>query len=176
MENVSIFKNPSSQDLIFIEDLEKNYHLEDACLDHLPEENRKIIEFARDSKERSAFKSLFEKYFPYTKKLWEIIFLLINQKITNEELAQAIQEKLNIPQDICASISQDIINNSTVQQEITAIQIEEDIIPPEENYNQEEDFESADEEFIDKIEEEIAKENPDNASPKKGGGLGQELL
>lgn len=179
MENNSIFKNPSSQDIIFIEDLISNYHLEDICLEDLDEKDRKVIQSAENSEQRAAFKSLFEEYFPYTEKLWETIFLLINQKITSDQLTQTIQEKTNLPQETCVLLSQDILNNPTIQQEITAIQIEEDITNPEEAYR-ESDIESykedVDEEFVNKIEDEISKENNDNDFPKKGGGLGQELL
>lgn len=173
---MNIFKNPSSIDLDFIEELMIKYHLEDAFLSYLKEEHRVLILTAKTLTEKRIIKSLLSQYFPYTQKIWKVIFLLINQKITIDQLSQTIQEQTNLPPEVCQSLSQDISSNQTIQQEIIDIQIKEDIPDPEEHPYEETNTaeESVDEEFIIKIENEISKN--ENEPPKKSGGLGQELF
>jgi hypothetical protein len=177
MEN-NIFKNPSSLDLEFIEELITKYKIEDQFLTYLSEEDKELIKNASSAREKVAIKSLFQEFFPYTQKLWEEVFLVINNKIPLNLVAQDFEKRSGLPIDICNAIAQDIANNSTIQKEITAIQIEEDI-PAYDDYedfpeSQEDLRELKDEEDVAKIEKEI--DNGGTTPTEKGAGLGQELF
>jgi len=177
MEN-NIFKNPSSIDLEFIEELITKYKIEDQFLTYLNEEDRELIKNASSIREKVAIKSLLQEFFPYTQKLWEEIFLVINNKIPLNLVAQDFEKRSGLPIDICNAIAQDIANNSTIQKEITAIQIEEDI-PAYDDYedfpeSQEDLQELKDEEEVAKIEKEIG--DGKTTTTEKGAGLGQELF
>lgn len=179
MENYPIFKNPSSKDIIFIEDIIQKYHLEDIYLNYLEEDDQEMIRKAEDSSQRAAFKSLFEDVFPYTRILWDIVYLFINQKISSSELPEKIKTLTKLSPELCEAISQEIMNNETVQKEIVAIRIEEDMPYSEKDFEDEHsrinEQEIADEKTLRRFEEEIEENNGHKDTPKKGGGLGQEL-
>lgn len=177
MEN-NIFKNPSSADLEFIEEIITKYKLEDQFLAYLSEEDRELMKNASSASERVGVKSLLQEFFPYTQKLWEEVFLVINNKIPLNLVAQDFEKRSGLPMDICNAIAQDITNNPIVQKEITAIQIEEDV-PAYDDYedfpeSQEDLRELKDEEEVAKIEKEI--DDGKTAPTEKGAGLGQELF
>lgn len=177
MEN-NIFKNPSSLDLEFIEELITKYKIEDQFLSRLNEEDKELINGASSISEKVAVKSLFKEFFPYTEKLWEEIFLVINNKIPLNLVAQDFSKRSGLPIDVCNAIAQDIANNPTIQKEINAVRIDEDI-PTYDEYaealeSQEDIQDFKDEEAVAKIERSLENGEISNTE-KKENGLGQEL-
>ncbi|MCK9393271.1 MAG: hypothetical protein WCX30_00950 [Candidatus Paceibacterota bacterium] len=175
----NIFKNPSSSDLEFIEEIVTKHKLEDQFLTELEEEDRKLIEAASSIPEKAALKSFFHDIFPYTEKLWEEIFLIINNKIPLNLVALDFSKRSGLPIDTCNLIAQDLSSNPTIQKEISAIRIEEDS-PTYDEYtefpeSQEDLQEIQDEEIVSEIKKKL--ETGEMVNPeKKSGGLGQELF
>ncbi|MDD5639830.1 MAG: hypothetical protein PHR47_03465 [Candidatus Pacebacteria bacterium] len=175
----NIFKNPSYADLDFIEEIVTKYKLEDKFLVYLNADAKKMIGEASSVKQRGIYKSLYKEFFPYTQKLWEEIFLIINNKIPLNLVAEDFEKRSGLPADVCEAIAQDIINNPTIQKEISAIQIEEDI-PQYEDFEtfpetEKELQEMRDEKVVAEIEKNITN-NGTNTRKEESGGLGQELF
>lgn len=169
MEYQNIYKNPSLEDLDLIEILTEKYKLEDEALNSLPEKEKNIIINSGTYRAKWATKMSFQnkEFFPYSTILWDILFLLINQKIPADQLTLTIQEKTNLPIDICNSLSEEILNNPTIQKEIIAIDLNDD-----------EDISEYDDEDEYKKDLPNIEPNPQNneSHPKNDGGLGQELV
>ncbi|MFA5080227.1 MAG: hypothetical protein WC472_01210 [Candidatus Paceibacterota bacterium] len=175
----NIFKNPSSSDLEFIEEIITRYKLEDSFLDELEEEDKKLIEGISSIPEKAALKSLFHDVFPYTEKLWEEVFLIINNKIPLNLVALDFSKRSGLPIDTCNLIAQDLSNNPTIQKEINSIRIDEDA-PSYDEYTefpetQEDLQETRDEEILAEIEKKLQTGEIINPE-EKGSGLGQELF
>lgn len=173
----NLFKNPSSQDLDFIEEIITKYKLEDQFYLYLDEEAKELITSVESAQDRRAIKSLFKQYFPYSQKLWEEVFLIINNKIPITLIAADLEKRTGLPSDICDTISKDLIGNQTIQKEIKAIQIEEDM-PSYDDYDafpedQSDLQELQDEQAVADIEKKLQGEE---SKIDKGFGLGQELL
>jgi len=173
---MDLFKNPSSADLDFIEELISKYKIEDHFLTYLKDEDREMVELSESTKEKRAVKSFFKGYFPYTQKLWEEIFLVINNKLPINLVAADFEKRSGLPKEICEAIAKDIVENPTIQKEIKAVRIEEDSeIAPEDFPKSEEDLrEMQDEKTVADIERNI--QNGGSSENESGLGLGQELL
>ncbi|MCK9577916.1 hypothetical protein M0R01_00285 [bacterium] len=174
----SLFKNPSSLDLDTIEEIITKYKLEDQFYVYLNEDIRDLITSAESTQDRRAIKSLFKMNFPYSQKLWEEVFLIINNKIPLDLVAADLEKRSGLPKNICEAIAKDLIENKTIQKEIKAIQIEEDI-PNYEDFNAFPETQSDLQEIQDEITvANIEKNIEENETPQidKGTGLGQELL
>jgi hypothetical protein len=184
MDYDNIYKAPSSKDLCLIERIIEKYGLEDASLNNLSPEERNIILSKSSYEARWAMKVSFKlkEHFPISLIFFNLIFNIINQKITKEQLPHYINQKTSIPLDICESISQEIFDNEDIQYEINAIRLDDDILDnPEEEYSRMEQKVDEQEELDEKIlnrfnqNNEIEDKSIDS-SKREGGGLGQDLL
>jgi len=171
MDN-SIFKNPSLDDLDLIEEIIEKHNIEDLFVEQLPQKEQDLFNSSETYREKWVIKSFFKDKFPYSTILWQTIFLIINQKISTEQLSSTIKEKTGFSQEMSDSISQDIISNETIQKEIIAIRLQEDMEVDEDSIQYGDDYKNDENEII---EEDISS-IPENNSKSNHGGLGQDLL
>jgi polyferredoxin len=168
--NNNIYKNPSSSDLDLIEEIIEKHNLENDFIKYMSEKDQELFLGHITYRDKWITKSFYKDKFPYSQIFWNLIFFLINQKVTAEDLPILMQEKTKLPLEICNSISQDILNNQTIQKEITAIEIEEDIYVPEDiSYG-----EVGEKEYQEDIALEVKPS--ENEDIPKNKGLGQDLM
>ncbi|MFA6252376.1 MAG: hypothetical protein WCX74_03180 [Candidatus Paceibacterota bacterium] len=170
-----LFKNPSSADFDLIEEIVTKYKLEDQFIERLDEDGKFLILSCETAHERGIYKSLYEDFFPYTEKLWEEVFLVINNKLPINLIAADFEKRSGLPREICEEVAKDIAENPTIQREIKAIKIEEDYKDFEEFPESPEDLqEMKDEKAVANIERNL--QNGNSSENGNGLGLGQELL
>ncbi len=160
-----IYKYPTVQDIELIEGIITKYQLENVEI--ASKKHQDIINLAQTPLGRWGAKLAYCKdFFPYSQKLWNIIFLVINQKVTPENLPYIIEENTKLPLDLCKEISQIILEDENIQYEISAITLRSESDDEYQEYQEEEPEDNP-----------IIQENPSTEEPpQKKGGLGQDLF